>query len=160
MGALWTLASSSTRGGEGQCSQLISGLSGRTRSELIRFVERDNESVFGPMNLGRSLSDGLLPPTLIPSWTLPAFSSSSVVPGNEFLLHSPCLPLESPSFSLIPVLLAAECVGCFLPEARGNWETSLEEGPGKTEAFPGSQFWEPPPTQASSPPVFPFHPPN
>lgn len=51
--------------GGGQCSQLISSLSGCALSELISFVERDNESVFRPMNLGRSGSDGL-PPTPVP----------------------------------------------------------------------------------------------
>lgn len=39
----------------GQCSQLISGLSGRSRSELISFVERDNESVFWTHESGEKL---------------------------------------------------------------------------------------------------------
>lgn len=53
--------------GGGQCSQLISSLSGCALSELISFVERDNESVFRPMNLGRSGSDGLLATLFPPS---------------------------------------------------------------------------------------------
>lgn len=41
VGARGTLASSCTKGGGEQCSQLISSLSGQAQSELISFVERE-----------------------------------------------------------------------------------------------------------------------
>lgn len=70
-------------GGGGQCSQLISGLSGRSRSELISFVERDNESVFWTHESGEKLKMNCRPPW-IPSWTLVAFTSGSEISGKEF----------------------------------------------------------------------------
>lgn len=89
--------------GRGQCSQLISSLSGCALSELISFVERDNESVFRPMNLGRSGSDGLLPASspLDPFCMLSTLSFS----GEKSLLCYPihmatAHPLGKPSFSL------------------------------------------------------------
>lgn len=129
------------------CSQLISSLSGHARSELISFVERDNESVFGPMNLGRSLSDGL-PPTLIPS------------PPQPQLTRFSAYPLRSPSCSLIPVLSAAEHTGCPLPEARGNWgEKRLAEGSAKEDqGVPSPLVLGSPPPIRPAPHQFPFPP--
>lgn len=143
-GGLWP-ASALGRGA--QCSQLISSLSGHARSELISFAERDNESVFGPMNLGRSLSDGL-PPTLIPP------------PPQPQLPRSSAYPSRSPSFSLTPVLSAAEHTGCPLPEGRENWgEMRLEEGSAKEDhRHPQPPRPGKPPPIRPAPHQFPFPP--
>lgn len=98
--------------GGGQCSQLISSLSGCFLSELISFVERDNESVFSPMNLGRSGSDGLLPTLIPPGPLLYSFNTEVFWRAIPSLLPNSYSP--SPSFSLILVLSAAEQVGSAL----------------------------------------------
>lgn len=157
-----TSASFCTEGGGGQCSQLISSLSGLTLSELISFVERDNESVFGHMNLGRSLSDGL-PPILTPAgWTLLAVSVSFKISGKGFLfLHNPNsmvpgLPLEKSFLQSNPSppcrahwVSPAWCKGKLRSDNVGGRVS--ERGP---KTFPVLYSWEAPPThQTSLPPV-------